>query len=102
MRIVPLLLIRESPQSGYAGFRDGGEWKESHDRPMNTLTRTDHRARKPRSAARVNVEDDSVQIFVPASGDCEVVVATLDEDGRPTTVARWAPGARQFATQRVS
>lgn len=49
-----------------------------------------------RSIAQVHVDDESVEVFVPESEGRQVVVATLDENGRPTTVARWEPEQRRF------
>lgn len=48
------------------------------------------------SIAQVHVDDESVEVFVPESEARQVLIATLDEQGRPTTVARWDPEHRRF------
>jgi hypothetical protein len=48
------------------------------------------------SIAQVHVDDESVEIFVLESAARQVVIATLDDQGRPTTVARWQPEHPRF------
>jgi hypothetical protein len=48
------------------------------------------------SIAQLHVDEESVEVFVAASETRQVVIATLDEQGRPTTVARWEPDHRRF------
>jgi hypothetical protein len=58
---------------------------------MDTLTPTNPGKHERRLAYVVNEDDDLVQVFLPKSDHCEVVIALLDEHGRPKTVARWDP-----------
>jgi hypothetical protein len=56
---------------------------------METSTRMNLRARESQPVARVNVDDDSVEIFLRDCDGLRVVIATLDDDGRPARVAEW-------------
>lgn len=47
------------------------------------------RPREGQPVAQVNVNDDSVEIFLRGSEGLRVVIATLDDQGRPTRVAEW-------------
>jgi len=38
---------------------------------------------------RINVEDDSISIFLRESEQCRIVIATLDGDGRPKSIVDW-------------
>jgi hypothetical protein len=46
--------------------------------------------------AQVHVDDESVEVFVPESEARYVVVAMLDEDGRPSYIVRWNPEQHRF------
>jgi hypothetical protein len=46
------------------------------------------------SIAQLHVDEESVEVFVPESETRQIVIATLDAQGRPTTVARWDPEQR--------
>lgn len=70
---------------------------------MNTLTtREQPRAFDNHPVARVNVDDETVEVFLPESTRWRVVVATLDGHGRPTTVSHWDRGSRRFDVPRVT
>ena len=53
---------------------------------MSSPTHMNLEAREGQSVAGVNVDDESVEIFLPETERRRVVVATLDEQGRPTIV----------------
>jgi hypothetical protein len=59
---------------------------------MEPNTTQPERKDRKGSAPRVNVHDGSIEVFLPESAsDWQVVVATLDGQGRPRVVARWNP-----------
>jgi hypothetical protein len=68
---------------------------------MNSTTHTN-------LEGRVNVDDESVAIFLREGERCRVVIAALDEQGRPSLVAEWNPdtGSKQrpqrFRSELVS
>jgi hypothetical protein len=46
------------------------------------------------SITQLHVDEESVEVFIPESETRQIVIATLDLQGRPTTVARWDPELR--------
>jgi hypothetical protein len=44
-----------------------------------------------RSLPQIHVDDESVEVFLPESETRQIVIVTLDEQGRPTTFASWDP-----------
>jgi hypothetical protein len=56
---------------------------------METSTPMNRRAREGQPVAQVNADDDSVEIFLRGSQGRRVVIATLDDQGRPTRIAEW-------------
>jgi hypothetical protein len=56
---------------------------------MDSSTRMNLRARESPPVAQLNVDDDSVEIFLRGAEGRRVVIATLDDRGRPTRIAEW-------------
>lgn len=48
------------------------------------------------SIAQLHADDESIEVFIPESEGRQIVIATLDGHGRPTTLARWDPKHRRF------
>ena len=64
---------------------------------MDTATRSSFTSLEGHSVAQVEVLADSVELGVPDSEGWRVVIsAKLDEQLRPTLVARWDPGLRRL------
>jgi hypothetical protein len=53
---------------------------------MNSPTHMNLQAREGQSVGEVRVDEESVEIFLPETERRRVVIATLDEQGRPKIV----------------
>jgi hypothetical protein len=62
-----------------------------NDQGMDTLTEPNHQD----PVARINVDDESVEVFLPDAERWRVVIATMDEQRRPRIVGGWEPELRR-------
>ena len=70
---------------------------------MNQTTEENFKALEHLSVARVDVVGDTVELGIPeGEGWRLVIAAALDEQARPTLVARWEPGLRRHHRGRAS
>lgn len=75
---------RGRPAERIRVFRDGVFFGSTDDAGMHSAN------------AQVHIDEESVAVFVPDSEARVVVVAMLDEAGRPSNIVRWNPEQHRF------
>ena len=81
--------IRADADRTYAFSVMASAWRQGMICAMESSTRIQLRGREAQPVAQVHVDDDSVEIFLRHSEGRRVVIATLDDQGRPARVAEW-------------
>jgi hypothetical protein len=93
--------IRANPDRSYALSVMAPAAERSSIQPMDTSTAIESATPESSPVALVNADDDLVQIFVRDLADRRVVIAALDEYGRPTDVAEWDRRASRQSLQSL-
>ena len=93
--------IRANPDRSYVLSVMAPAAERSSIQPMDTSTAIDSATPESSPVALVNADDDVVQIFVRDLADRRVVIAALDEYGRPTDVAEWDRRASRQSLQSL-
>lgn len=94
--------IRAIPDPLYAFSAMAPPRNEAKIRAMESSAPRGVREQKAEPVAQVNVDDDSVEIFLRGADGRRVVIATLDEHGRLAYVAEWDPATAGQLTNHAA